>query len=340
MRCLALADVLRQRGARSHFLSRDLPSILRAMATVNGHVVSLLRPRRGSVAADELAHASWLGTSQQTDAEETIAALGGEGAQWLIIDHYALDARWQLALRQYVAKIMVIDDLADRLHDCDVLLDQNLYDDMQARYRSRVPPRCRLLLGPKYALLRQEFRKARESMRTRDGTVRRILVLMGGIDTDRLTLRAIEAVAQLPRSLDIDVVISSQNRARGEVAEACKRYGYALHVQPPNLASLMEAADVSVGAAGSTTWERCCLGLPTICVTEAMNQLPIAKALHSAGAAINLGDKTRVRASDLAASLASLIHRADKLASMSLSASKLVDGAGADRVTDVLWESA
>lgn len=338
MRCLTLADELGQRGAKCQFLSRGLPDDLSAMAGRKGHVVTALAPRIGCATARGPEHADWLGASQQDDAEDTMAALGGGKARWLVIDHYAIDAQWHAAVRSHADRILVIDDLADRLHACDVLLDQNLHDDMKGRYASKVPTHCRMLLGPRYALLRKEFREASESRRSRDGTIRRVLVLMGGIDRARLTLTAIEALAPLSDSLQVDVVISSQNRARQEVTEACRLRKFALHVQPPDLAGLMRAADLSIGAAGSTTWERCCMGLPTICITEAVNQVPIAKALDSAGAAISLGDKARVRASDLTTTVRSLIAQPRTVASMALAASKLVDGVGAERVADILLE--
>ena len=337
MRCLALGGALRRRGAHVKFISRQIPTRMRELAIKNGHEVASLPPARCSGTTDELPHAHWLATSQSDDAEATIEALAGKHVDWLIVDHYSLDARWESALRQCSASILAIDDLADRVHECDMLLDQNLYDDI-ARYSSKVPTHCRLLLGPKYALLREEFREARASMRTRDGAVRRILILMGGVDADNLTVRAIDAVSQLPRSFDVDVVISVRNPAREDIAEACKEHRYALHVQPLNIAKHMEVADLAIGAGGSTLWERCCLGLPTICITEATNQVPIAAALHAVGAVVNLGDKAMVSAVDLAAALSSLIERRDVLTSLSATAGQLVDGRGTDRVVEILLE--
>ena len=162
MRCLTLADALKQHGAKIRFASRHMPEYLRDMLVVKGHEFMLLDSSPSDAISDGLSHANWLGTSQHADAQDTVQALSGQTWDWLIVDHYALDARWESALRQTAKNIFVIDDIADRQHDCDVLLDQNLYADMDSRYTGKVPAHCQLLLGPRYALLRDEFRQLRE----------------------------------------------------------------------------------------------------------------------------------------------------------------------------------
>src|SRR5690606_26558309 len=128
---------------------------------------------------------------------------------------YSIDIQWELKLRTYVNRIMVIDDLANRRHDCDLLLDQNLYENMEQRYMGLVPETCKLLLGPRYALLRPEFREARKKLRPRDGTVRRILIFFGGTDPTNETLKAIEAVRLLNCSdIEVDVVVGAKNPHR------------------------------------------------------------------------------------------------------------------------------
>ena len=208
MRCLTLADALKQCGARIRFISRELPVHLRNMLVTKGmELVSLEGNVVGSLPTDELVHAHWLGTSQAQDAEATIQALSDQTWDWLIVDHYALDARWESAMRQTTKKIMVIDDIADRKHDCDVLLDQNFYADMQTRYVDKVPAHCQLLLGPRYALLRDEFRKLHEQVQPRTGSVKRILVFFGGVDADNYTGLAIDALAGLSdNGLHVDAV--------------------------------------------------------------------------------------------------------------------------------------
>lgn len=274
MRCLTLANELIQRGAQIRFISRDLPTHLRDMLTAKGmEFVPMESEGAPSIPADDLAHAHWLGVSQAQDALATLQALSGKTWDWLVVDHYALDARWESALRGSVKKIMVVDDIADRQHDCDVLLDQNFYADMQTRYIGKVPSSCALLTGPRYALLRDEFRKLREQIRPRTGAVKNILVFFGGVDAGNYTGQAIEALSAIDvRGLHVDVVVGAQHPCLEKIKAACVQHGYVCHVQTSKMAELMAAADIALGAGGSTTWERCCLGLPTLVFCTADNQ--------------------------------------------------------------------
>lgn len=274
MRCLTLADALKQRGAQIRFVSRHMPEHLRGMLVENGHEFALIDSVQNDAALDELAHAHWLGASQVQDAADSIQALSDRSWDWLIVDHYALDSRWESMLRQTAKRILVIDDLADRQHDCDVLLDQNFYADMQTRYTGKVPADCRLLLGPRYALLRDEFRLLHEQAKPRNGPVKRVLVFFGGVDADNYTERAIEALAEMGiEELHVDVVIGEQHPYREQIEVACAQHGFMCHVQTDKMAKLMAAADLAIGAGGSATWERCCLGLPALSICVAANQL-------------------------------------------------------------------
>lgn len=273
MRCLTLADALKQRGANCRFVSRHLPDHLRSMLVAKGHEFTHLDSVQNDMALDELAHAHWLGVSQAQDAADSIQALSDKVLDWLIVDHYALDSRWESMLRQIAKRILVIDDIADRQHDCDVLLDQNLYSDMNSRYGGKVPSHCKLLLGPRYALLRDEFRQLREHVKPRTGQVKRVLVFFGGMDTDNYTARAIEALASIgSHDVDVDVVIGAQHPYRERIEVVCAEQRFVCHVQTSRMAELMALADVAIGAGGSATWERCCLGLPTLTLCVAGNQ--------------------------------------------------------------------
>ena len=337
MRCLTLTDALKQRGAQIRFFSRQMPEYLRKMLGKKGHEFILLNSSPNEEAADDLPHSHWLGTSQAADAQKSVQALSDQTWDWLVVDHYALDARWETALRQSATNIMVIDDLADRRHDCDVLLDQNLYEDMDTRYTGKVPPHCQLLLGPRYALLREEFCRLRSEMRLRNGSVKRVLVFLGGMDAHNQTEKAINALARLPvRPLDVDVVIGAQHPARKEIEAVCSCYGYKCHVQTPDIAELMARADLAIGASGSTSWERCCLGLPMICLTHASNQEEIAKGLQAQGAIIYLGDGAVISEADLSKTLLSMIDQPDQLKFLATVSSGLVDGNGATRVCERL----
>lgn len=337
MRCLTLADALKQRGAQIRFVSCDLPVHLRDMlAAQDMESVSLSSDATPSPIGD-LAHAHWLATSQVQDAQATIQALSGRLWDWLVVDHYALDVRWESALRGTAKKIMVIDDIADRQHDCDVLLDQNFYADMDTRYTGKVPAHCRLLLGPRYALLREEFRRLREQVKPRKGPVKRVLVFFGGVDADNYTGRAVEALYNFGiEGLHVDVVIGAQYPNREQIESSCAENQFDCHVQTNRMAELMAAADLAIGAGGSATWERCCLGLPALTVSLADNQIEIAKALDSLGAGKYVGSQDAASVVVMHKAILDLLQNKNQVQVLSEKAYSIVDGLGVNRLCEAL----
>jgi UDP-2,4-diacetamido-2,4,6-trideoxy-beta-L-altropyranose hydrolase len=337
MRTLTLADELRASGAATRFISRHLPESLRSLLGSKGHELALLAS--DSEPVDELPHARFLGTSQQCDARDTLAALAGRRWDWLVVDHYGLDSRWESVVRGAARRIMAIDDVADRDHDSDLLLDQNLYAGMSARYEGRVPPGCRTMLGPSYALLRPEFRLLREAASPRANAVRRVLVFFGGGDPHDFTGHAVAALARLgSRRLEVDVVIGSENRRCEQIEAQCRAGGFDCHVQTAKMAELMAAADLAAGAGGSASWERCCVGLPAVCVAFAQNQVDIARALDDAGACWYVGGVETATESRIEQALRSLMEDDARRVRMSATAFGLVDGRGAERVLRALGE--
>ncbi len=237
MRCLTLADALKQSGVQIRFVCRHMPEHLRDMLNTKGHEFAPLNGIPSEEAVDDTSHAHWLGVSQAQDATDTGYALSDQTWDWLVVDHYALDARWETVLRNTAKKILVIDDIADRQHDCDVLLDQNFYADMDTRYTGKVPAHCQLLLGPRYALLREEFRRLHEQVKPRNGPVKRVLVFFGGVDADNYTGRAIEALTEIGiEELHVDVVIGAQHPNREQIKAICVQHGFMCHIQTNKMA--------------------------------------------------------------------------------------------------------
>lgn len=343
MRCLTLARALRERGAECRFVCRPHP----------GHLLRLIREqgfdavalpcesgecgRFGQAAEPALTHAEWLGADWRSDAEATRDVLGEKIADWLVVDHYALDARWEAALRPHCRKLLVIDDLADRDHNCDLLLDQNLLADMDYRYDGKLPEHCGRMLGPQYALLQPEYADLHPRTPPREGPIRRIMVYFGGGDTDNLTGLGIAAFLSLQRDdITLDVVInrgSPHADAIGEQVQGIEKV--TLHSHLPSLAVLMVQADLAIGAGGATSWERCCLGLPTLVVTLAENQKPIAAELDRQGLIRWLGHKDAVSEHALARSLAAIIDKGLTPA-WSQQCGRLIDGRGTERVCSLL----
>lgn len=274
VRCRTLAEALSGRGADIMFLCR----------LHENNLVDQLRGAGFAVASLPLGNPHtpgfdpWLGHSVDGDAHDTRGALeqSGFAPDWLVVDHYGLDAQWEDAVRSN-ARVMVIDDIADRRHHCDLLLDQNLISGWQHRYEGLVRPGTTQLLGPKYALLQPRYATIHEAARNRKPGTPRILVYFGAADTMGLTLQVVEALRTLRDHLEIDVVIGSANPFRSRIAIAVDGDSrFRLHDSMPSLAELMLTADLAVGASGATSWERICLFLPALIATLAENQRPIA----------------------------------------------------------------
>lgn len=338
MRCLALADELKLRGMEIAFICRDLPGHLKVLIEQKGYLVILLNnPERvRDVSHDDTRHSPWLGVNWEVDARQTAVVLMKTSApiKWLIVDHYALDYKWEAYIRSYVNKIMVIDDLADRHHECDVIVDQNLYHNAATRYDGLIPVQCKKMTGPQYAMLRIEFREARKNLRKRDGSIRGIHVFFGGSDETNETAKAIQALAMLQRSdIHVDVVVGENNPNRKDIEILCQAMpNFLFHRQVDHMASLMMQADLAIGSGGTTTWERCCLGLPAVVAILGENQRELTYAVENYGAIINLGDGCNVSPEDYFQIISDL--KPDHLMKMSDLGMVLVDGKGTLRVAD------
>ena len=284
MRCLTLANALKPSSAKIVFICLHLPEYLRKMLDEKGYdFIHLNIPPEKNASKDTI-HSSWLGVSQKQDALGSTQALSKDMWDWLVVDHYALDFRWESVLRKCVGKILVIDDLADRKHDCDVLLDQNLYVDMGTRYNDKVSASCKLLLGPKYALLRDEFCEMRKYARPRSGRIENVLFFFGGVDSNNDTGSALAAlISSGGQHLNVDVVMGMQNPFSQEIQSICEKYGFSFHKQTKRMAELMCKADLAIGAGGISTYERLYLRLPAILKPLSLNQIEPLKYMSEIG---------------------------------------------------------
>jgi UDP-2,4-diacetamido-2,4,6-trideoxy-beta-L-altropyranose hydrolase len=313
MRCRTLARELHRRGAAITFLCRrqrgDLISLLEqdfpVLALPELPLAATQTPEGQPLQGRDL-YGAWLGCSQDTDGDDCRQALARGGirsASWLVVDHYGLDAAWEAQLLEGLSgdgapRLLVIDDLADRPHLADLLLDQNFFGAAtEERYAGLLPPRCRQLLGPHYALLGPEYAQLHPLVPPRTEP-RRVLVFFGGVDPANLTGQALEALMATELAhLAVDVVLGLQSPHRQAIAElAARRPHTTLHDPLPSLAGLIARADLAIGASGATTWERACLGLPSLVVAIADNQLPFSHALDQAGQIQLLGSATTVDA--------------------------------------------
>ena len=345
VRCLALADVLAERGAEVTFICRAHEGNLEPLIRSRGFRVVMLMapvPPRASAACKPCPaphHSSWLGASAESDASQCRVALEGSNWDWIVVDHYALDAHWEAMVRPLARRLMVIDDLADRDHECDLLVDQNL-GRQDADYRPRVPAICSLLTGPSYALLRPEFAglRAASLARPKVSKIGRILVSMGGVDQPNATGKVLDTLATLPSMVGVEVlVVMGQSapwlpRVREQVARL--HFRAEVRVNITDMAQQMSDCDLSIGAAGGTAWERCCLGLPSVLVVLADNQAPGAHALGRAGAACVIESVEHIPCG-LPACLARL-QVAQNMAQMRDAAARITDGLGAQKVAGAM----
>lgn len=343
MRCLTLAGALAGHGAECHFICRDHPGNLIDFIASKGfatHRLPVLSPFDTDADAPGTAHSHWLGATQSQDAEACAPILEALRPDWLIVDHYALDARWELALAPHYRKLMVIDDLADRPHACQVLLDQTFGRDA-ADYRPLVPDACRLLCGSQYALLRPEFAALRSySLQRRTQPVlRELLITMGGVDKDNASGQVLQALRTCPLPADcrITVVMGATAPWLDEVRIQAQDMPWPTRVLVgvSDMAQLMADSDLAIGAAGATAWERCCLGLPAIMLTLADNQVQVARGLAQSGAALVIREVQEV-ADQLAALIAPLVTQPTTLLAMSRSAMSIVNGCGAETLARLL----
>ncbi len=350
MRCLTLADALRERGASCAFVCRQHSGHLLALIAQRGHQALALPELQEGAQPNHngTAHGHWLGTDWATDAQDTQQALsaqaGGQPVDWLVVDHYALDARWEEALRPQAQRIMVIDDLADRLHACDLLLDQNL-GRTEADYGGLLKGKTTTLVGPQYALLRPEFAALRaQSLARRHANpqLRRLLITMGGVDKDNATGQVLAALqsCSLPADLRVTVVMGPHAPWLAQVQTQATQMPWPTEVLAGvnNMAQLMAQSDMAIGAAGGTAWERCSLGLPSLVLVLAQNQLPGAVALQEEGAAVAMQSQQQI--ANFFASQQSPSEAKEVLNKLSKAAAAVTDGQGCQRTVKHMLDGA
>ena len=261
------------------------------------------------------------------------------GCAIAVVDHYRRDTRLEAALRPWAQRILAIDDLVDRRHDCDFLLDTSLSraaDD----YADLVPHHARLMIGPEFALLRPDFPAARAARLPREGAPARfrVLIMFGATDPGGESLRVAAALAASDLPIEMDLVIGPAAPSLRELERLAVRSPVPidLSVGATDIARRMAEADLAIGNAGTSSWERCCLGLPSIVIILAENQRHVARGLAGHGAARLLGAAPLVGGEQIVAALDDLIRHADRLQAMSRSAAALCDGLGAVRVADLI----
>lgn len=337
MRCLSLARALRQIGAEVRFYYAAWPGHADTWLNAQGFHGELLDFAVDNFLADENAKDSanvWSTLWQQQYGHACLKAwqpwlqsLNTQATSsvhrtidWCIYDNYGLAADFVKVIKPSCRQLMAIDDLANREHPVDLLLDQNAVFGMQTRYQTWLPAACTQLLGPQYALLRPEFYSssmpitAQTSSARSHQQVNRILVSIGGSDTVGLTERLCKLLfaQQVFADISLDVVVGSAYEKITELTELiAARANSRLFVQTNEMANLMRQADLAIGAGGSSQWERALTHLPSLVVAVADNQQPGCEYLQHLGAIQYLGRVEQVSDELLLNAITDIIENKD-----------------------------
>lgn len=340
VRCLTLAKALKKKGAYCKFICKSHQNnLIKKIKKENFDVATIpnFTKNNSTPIKKKKGYSNWLESTWKEDVNQTIDILNKKKKiDWLIIDHYGIDKRWEKRIRPYTKKIMVIDDLANRNHDCDLLLDQNLVDNFKNRYKNLVSKNCITFLGPKYALLQSEYSKLHLTTPLRIGPSKNILIYFGASDRNNLTYLTLALLLKLNKNnITINIVIGSNSLQNKKIKELSKKNtNIKVYNNLKSLAYLMTKADLAIGACGTTTWERCCVGLPSIVITVASNQKAIAKELHKLGLIRWLGHKNKITKKLFFSILKECVDLNLKIWS---GACKLVtDGSGAEKIASIL----
>ena len=319
MRCMALADTL-QKNFEINFITRSLEGSLISYIQKKGFGIFRFYSNSEKI-------------NEKNDAQKTISLIKKHSGpkNILIVDNYQLSKKWETDVKPFVHKLIVIDDLSNRLHNCDLLIDQNLHTKVNGLYKGLIPSNCVKLIGPKFSMIRKEFRMMRKSVKPRTFPIKKILVSFGGSDIKNQTLVALNSIKKMNGKINVDVVVGKANKCKKTLKIFCnKNKHFTYHEQIDNIADLMLSSDLSIGSSGSTTWERCCLGLPAIVSISSNDQRDIANSLSRKKCIINLGDVKKLKESSYINVITNL--KKNDLRNMSKNSMSLVDGNGTQRV--------
>jgi UDP-2,4-diacetamido-2,4,6-trideoxy-beta-L-altropyranose hydrolase len=340
VRCLALANGLKGKGHHVSFLSQSLPGNLSPIVDKQGFVVHSLQPRNREIVHSNnnpaIANAESLGIDWQDDANQCVKALSAMQLEpdWLVVDHYALDSRWELAVKKFCNRILVIDDLANRPHDCDVLLDQ-VCTNTSEQYRGLIPDRCHLLLGGLYVLLRPEFAEARsEDEASVNHPDKRIVhVFFGTSDEPAHTIRFGRLLLANFPTLILRIAVGTTFKHVQKLVDLSQSFPGRVDWSQgvTNMARHMRGCWIAVGTPGMSTWERACMGLPAVHLTNSNSQTAILTSLKTTGFCDWLGSIDSISDKDFVSGISAFLDDESRLAAMREKGLAAIDGKGVQR---------
>ena len=280
----------------------------------------------------------FISANNDSDIIKNIVTTNSVNKNFLLIDHYNVDSNFESSLKNTFEKIFVIDDLANRKHDCDLLIDQNYYRDLNQRYEKLIQNGTITLLGPKYAIIRPEFRKINKKAIKKNSQIKKILVSFGGSDPTNECKKALDALCSIENSkFEIVVVAGIYNHKFEQLKKLYEKYSnIKIYRHVNDLSRLMLNSDLFIGAGGTTTWERFYMGLPSIVTIISDDQRESIEFLSDMGHIINLGLAKNVTSKTYVQTLQK--PNFDLVYNMSLHNQKLVDGNGSNRIKKQIIE--
>lgn len=322
-RCLALADMLASYDCSCVFLVT--PETVKTVTGLSRHSIILMSRRYDR---DEI----------EVLCDEAEKSMYGDKMSWLVCDSYELDAKFEVAARHWTDNILVLDDMADRPHECDVLVNAGP-GRQKADFRELTSKATEILTGPEYAILRPEFPCARDvslKRRKRESSIKRVFVNFGALDGKNMSPIVLQALANIDHEISVDVVLGRGAKNRNEVCSIAAQadLDVTVHVDPENIELILTSADIALGAAGSSIWERSCLGVPSVLITTAEDQKYTANQLCSSGAAVYAGDWETISVEQVSKSWLEATSEIQKISEMSELSSSLCDGLGLNRIRD------
>ncbi len=331
-RCISLATAILSNGGTVAFVTTE-----RAIAAVPPTFEHFTLPPTGALrdtAPGDPPHSAWLAKGVSDDAADTVAALADWKPDWVITDHYGIDARWHDAVRGALScNMAAIDDLADRPHGVDLLIDHNWHRDHRSKYEHLLPNHCPILGGPAYAMLGQAYAAAPRYLFSPE--VRSIGVFLGGTDHLDQTSAVLDCIKAAGFSGAIEIATTSSNPNLSKLqARVRADENLSLLEDAPDLAAFFARHDLQVGAGGGATWERFCIGAPSLLISFALNHDSVLLPLAEQNVAVVLPFGWSI--DDLETAISQLIEDADRRQSLSVRCRELVDGQGGGRIVTAL----
>ena len=304
MRCIRIAELLKKRNVNCIFLCENFPGNSISLINQKGFKVLMLSD---GIKKDNL-QVDW-----EKDAMQTAQILKNIEVRILIVDHYNLDKKWEDYQRKFCKRIMVIDDLNDRQHSADILLDQNLFPDMKKRYTNNLNSNCKKFIGLEYAFLDPEFASQRKVLKKHKGVIETIFIYFGNTGSSNILRRVLNIfINNSLIDFDLNIIFSGDPSERDKIVRLVGKYSFMKLLDPqPNLAKLISSSDLSIGAGGSTTWERIYLGLPSAVITVADNQIECSQYLNKLGLIRLIGNSDKISDKQIAKSLKKIIYKED-----------------------------